>query len=56
MLQKQAMQKNKSYLSTAMLLQGNAVKTYLTQYKTINEHRKYGRHFVGRGYVPADLA
>ena len=39
-----------------MLLQAKAVKTYLTQYKPINEHRKYGRHFLGRGYVPDDVA
>jgi len=39
-----------------MLLQANAVKTYFTRYKPIHKHRKCGRHFVGRGYVPADVA
>jgi len=56
LLHKQAMQKNKSYLRTEMLLQEKAVKTYFTRYKPINKHRKYGRHFVGRGYVPTDVA
>jgi len=53
MVQKQTVPQNKPYLRTEVVIQGNAVKTYLTQNKPINKHRKNGRHFVGRGDVPA---